>query len=231
MKKIDFKLQLLIFVLISLVVFNACKKDEDPEPTPNVSASSIEAINDQETKLPNLDLLISPEISLATLDNDMTILSDGILTDEDLETDESYIAKRGRYYRLFAYLELTEEQKIKFKRVIAQYNRCRKTQLMQLRRINHEIISRGNLERAELIRKYKAGLLTKRELNAAMNTLNARIKNAIMNNPHRLRIIESLKGCYRVYMDNVRLILTREQLQKWIALHKRGKGTGNGGRL
>jgi len=162
------------------------------------------------------------------LDFELLVKADGIPPEEDLQlkldekTNEfcSGCKVNIDFIKFLKNLNLTKEQKIKLDKVLKSYTSCRKDFYVQLKKTNAEIIAKGNKEREELMMQYKKGVITKEQLKKALVALNERIKNAIKESPARKKIILGLEKCHQQYLAQLKLILTKEQMEKWIKWYK-----------
>ncbi|MDP1726550.1 MAG: hypothetical protein Q8M15_07180 [Bacteroidota bacterium] len=231
MKKLKLNLKLLTVLLIlpALFVLNSCRKAErmpcQPDPNVTVTAPSTDM------QIPDLPLIQTPELQESTMDLELSIKADGIPEDEDMQIslDEKNMEFGSKskindgFLKFLKSLNLSAEQKINLKRAIMAHNDCRKDLFAQLKKLNKELITLANKERAELIMKYKKHLITEAQLKRELAALNARIKHALKENPARIRIISALEKCHQEFISHIKSILNREQLELWIKWHNRTK--------
>lgn len=226
MKKLNLKLLTVLLVLPALLILNSCRKEDRLRchPDQNVSVTNPST----ELQMPDLPLIQMPELQETTMDIELSIKADGIPADEDMQIslDEKTMEfgsgskLNAGFLKFLKNLNLSAEQKLKLKRAIMAHNDCRKDLFAQLKRLNKELITAANKERAELMMKFKKQLISKQELQRELNALNMRIKNAMKENPSRLRIISALEKCHQEFISQLKSILTREQMELWIKWHK-----------
>ena len=92
-----------------------------------------------------------------------------------------------------------------------QHHKCVYLLQKKMRKLNKEIILKSNAKRDALLKKYKNGDITLNELKASLAKLKFETQKLMKNDPVRKKIIEALKKCNKEYMENVRLILTKDQ--------------------
>ncbi len=229
MKKLNFKLATVIMILPVLLLLNSCRKEDRLRCKSDQNVTTT--IPSAEMQIPDLPLIQLPELQETTMDLELSIKADGIPEDEDMQIslDEKTMEFGAKskindgFLKFLKSLNLSAEQKLNLKRAIIAHNDCRKDLFAQLKRLNKELITLGNKERAELIMKYKKHLITEAQLKRELAALNARIKNAIKENPARIRIISALEKCHQEFISHIKSILNREQLELWIKWHNRTK--------
>ncbi|MEA3496730.1 MAG: hypothetical protein U9R42_11920 [Bacteroidota bacterium] len=212
-----------LFIIAILVIFTSCEKDEEiAQPTPIQSE-----INDNETLAMNdISLLEEPEISIASLETDFHLINNAIPseTENEIEFDESscefsfHGARKNQLKKLFQRLDLNKKQKFYLHKALHSYYRCKRVQMILLRKETLKIIKRSNYSRDKLIKSYKDGNITKNQLYVALQKLQTATKLAIKNNPVRKQIIMNIKDCHKNFMIKLQKILTDKQwaiLKKW----------------
>ncbi len=219
---------LLVIIVILIGVFNSgCRKEAGMkcQTSPAIVNSTDDISNLQ---VPNFSILQAPVLQESTPEIELAIKADGIPSEEDLQiypdvnSNEfaSGAAVNIEFIRFLKSLNLTPEQKAKLKGAILGYTQCRKELFMQLRKLNQEIIAKGNKERAELILQFKKKAISDIEFKKAMMALNMRIKKAILENPERTRILAAIEKCHQRFLANIKLILNPRQMELWVKWYR-----------
>ncbi|MDC1068246.1 hypothetical protein OAQ99_03700 [Candidatus Kapabacteria bacterium] len=115
-------------------------------------------------------------------------------------------------------LDLSDEQKEQLKAFVIARKECSKSYMEQLREIDNTILEQFNGRRSLLIEDYKAGNLSKDELLDALKSLREEIRTAFENSTERASLIDSMKECKLVFEENIKSILSDEQLAIWETL-------------
>jgi hypothetical protein len=232
MKTIKFDFLQLLTTAVFLVLISSCSKDE--QSSTSNTAIQKETSSDIDLLMPGSDLIESSVLEKATLDAEFFITDKGIPEDEiqyiELNEKTSTFCcigkKETEFVKFLNSLNLTPEQKIKLKATINDYNLCRKELYVMIKKIQIEILTKANEQRTLLIRQYKAGEISDRELKSSLENLYERTKNALKESLSKLNVNESFKKCYKAYVENVKLILSKEQWEKWMGWFKKQIKTG-----
>ncbi|MBT6835730.1 MAG: hypothetical protein HOA61_06760 [Bacteroidetes bacterium] len=222
MKKIKMKMLAVLTIIGLGLLVVSCEKENvlvDDNTSDQLAKSIVE---NAEIPLDNLGLLLEPEFTDPDVDADIEISNDGIPADSELESvdGKGIISPKLRF--LFDKLDLSPEQVKKLHYSIVKYNKCRHHLFLQLKKLNHEIIAKANQKKHELIASYNAGKITEAQLKDALYKLKLHTKEVLKTNPIRKQIIVNLHKCHKDFVENVRLILTKEQWAKWVKWHKQG---------
>jgi hypothetical protein len=224
------KFNLILFLVTAGFMFlisSCCKDDQTNPPQPNTTIQK-EATTDIDLLTPATDLVESAVLEMATLDAEFSITEKAIPEDEiiNIELNEQTSVfccvgkKETNMTKFLNSLKLTRDQMILLKAAINDYKLCRNELNIKIKGIYKEILTKANDQRTLLMRQYKAGEITDRELKSSLENLNQRIKNALKESLSKLNINEYFKKCYRAYMENVKLILSPEQWKKWVEWYK-----------
>ncbi len=204
-----------------ILMLSSCSKDDNEiSQSPQQVDKTALNITDNPAAL---DELIEPILTDPGLEQELAIVNDGLpdQLDEEFSGEFQCIGrKKIRTGRLFDTLDLTSEQKTKMIWAMRQHHKCVYLLQKKMRKLNKEIILKSNAKRDALLKKYKNGDITLNELKASLAKLKFETQKLMKNNPVRKKIIEALKKCHKEYMENVRLILTKDQWNLWIKFHK-----------
>lgn len=228
MKTIKFNFLLLFVSVGFLVLISSCSKEDQ------TSSSQLNAVIQKVTPtvidslMPATDLVESSVLEKATPDVEFSIIDKAIPEDEilNIEFNEQTstfccIGKKVTDMTKFLNsLNLTKDQIVLLKAAINDYRLCRNDLNVIIKRIYKEILTKANNQRTLLLQQFKAGEITGQQLKSSLENLNLRTKNALKDSLSKFKVNESLKSCYRAYMENIKLILNNEQWKKWVTWHK-----------
>lgn len=212
MKRVLFASSFIAILAITMLSFTAC----DPED--GVMNSQYDAL---ETVQFNMLTESLPQINLedATLDLPITLVPfDESERFEPVRNTREQHQKRNMVSplrKILSQLNLTEEQRISISRYMLANRDCEMAILRALRESEMEIINSANAERREIMAQFQAGEITREEARELINALNRETRQALFNNPVRARAMEAIKNCRETLFDNIRSILTEEQLVRF----------------
>jgi hypothetical protein len=220
-----------------LVMVFSCSKEDQGTTTPNNPVIEKEVLP-QDFTLPETDIPGTAELIIGKTDFEFSMINPLNYFDQvpEIEITDNVVYCIGKdktiipFMKFVNSLQLTPEQMQKFKRILLSYWKCKNELHRMLMKSNEEIIAKANEYKNELIRQLKTGEITEKQFKESIEALKLRTKNAIANNPAKQRLIESLKKCHTAYMENIKLLLNKEQWNKWVAWHKNqqnGTGTKN----
>ena len=225
MKSIQSKSVMVVVAIFAMIAIS-CQKNDQISPSGQIVQKESAVLED--FPLPDMDVLQMPVLQESTIDQELSVINEGIPSEEtlNLSFDEKSAAFTSAgvtgqdLAKLLNTLQLTREQKVKLHNSIIQYRDCRRELYVKVKRITTEIIEKGNAERKELISKYLKGDISKEQLQKALVALNIRIKKAIAENTDRKIIILQIEKCWKTYVENLRLILTKQQMELLMKWHK-----------
>ncbi len=194
---------LAIFSAIALIGFQGCNKPDNP-----IGADFEETI--YSTQIASFEEMAVPsDATEVSLERNANLLS----PKDDPFYPERPIKWMFPLGRILKQLNLTDEQKEQVRTFLQEYRDCVKNAMMTLRQSERQIIEQANQERLQIRERLQNGEITKEEAYQLMRQLNERLRQALMNNPVRQEVIQMLKDCYSTLIDNIKSILTPEQLQ------------------
>lgn len=224
MKKIKF---LSLLTLLSLfIILTACDKTDD--------LANDNAIAGEKTgldELPAIDQLTEPLFSESLNTDDIVLLNDGMPADLETGFDNTR-ANIGKYRfnlnRLKDTLNLSAEQYRKLRYTYRQHFECQLAIYKQLRRVNKQIIDKADAYKKALIKKYRNGDITKAEFDKYLKELYYKTKKALKENKDRQALIAKLKICHKNFIENIRLILDKDQWELFKEFYKKFKDSKSG---
>jgi Spy/CpxP family protein refolding chaperone len=205
-----------------LVIFSACNKLDNPT-NPNTEGLVYNANIPYET-----EMNCPSDLSEATLEKPAMLL---VPKDDPLypERPIKYMVPLGR---ILKQLNLTDEQKTQIQEFMLQYRDCVKSALATLRESEKPIIEAANQQRRQVLEQLKNGEIDRTTAMQRLREINQQTRDALINNPVREQVLQQLKDCWDTLINNIKGILTQDQLtlfEQLLANFKdRGKGMGPG---
>jgi|GEM_PF-5140053 len=224
MKKLTLKVFPLAMIGALLLFLASC---QNKEITKDLSQSAATISDAELDAIPayDLELLEAPALQVATIDQEMDIISDGLPLELDEENPTAMRDSTGHRRDLMACLkdlDLTSGQKDSIHAAATRFHHCRKYHITAIRIINHTILSQANQERKLLIAKFRRGEITKEELIRALQRLNHRTRYAFRHNPEKVRHMIALRQCFKNYLRALHQILDENQWNMFMNCYRQG---------
>ncbi|MGE5496439.1 MAG: Spy/CpxP family protein refolding chaperone [Syntrophothermus sp.] len=222
MKKTAVLSALIIAVLLPLLIFSGCTEHGSVTGPQQADYNSPQFIVVDATDVNNA-------IQDATLESDMKV-------DESLY-NYSFINKTADFKPglkaligilwmerfdfskhlglIFKRLNLTDEQKAAIKEFSKTYHETMKPLVKQYFDANKTIMNDAKAQRKLIMDDLKTGKLTRDEAKTKLKDLNASTRDKIAANPESVKIKEEMCKARDTYFNNVKSVLTTDQLTKW----------------
>ena len=183
----------------ALITLSGCQKDEvGPE-----MEEAVLAFDDQKFQITDVNEMENPVITDAS---ESTAFS-ATHTDTRPETHKlTYILKR---------LNLNERQKAAVQKFVAQHEECVAEHRSRVQQYHEELLKKANAIREEHISAYKAGSISKQELERRLSVLRERLKEEIKKHHDRQVHLQNMRRCRANLFAKIESILGPEQLAKW----------------
>jgi Spy/CpxP family protein refolding chaperone len=225
MKK--YKFLVLLIPLIVIFIWG-CSQSNEVEPVQSSSFDSPQFI-----MIDNNDLLNG--IEDATLTTDMkfstSLFNFGILSlTNNLNANDPII--RGipwlanfdftkQLGLIFRRLDLTEAQVTDIRALMKTYHESLKPLLAAFQEANKEIVKAANEKRKVIMDDLKNGVITRQQANEKLRILNTETRQQIKDNPASIRITNQICQLNKKLMEDIKALLTPEQVVKWEQMTKR----------
>ena len=195
----NFKLSCSAVALAVLITFTGCQK-EDVDPD---LKEAVVGTDGQELQITEVQGLGNPVITEAT---ESTVF--GVATDTRLPSERLiYILKR---------LNLDERQRTAVKTFVEEHEACVAEHHSKVQQIHEEVLQKANAIRKERISTYRAGKITKQELDQRLHTLHERLKEEIQKHQDRQIPLQIMHTCRAELFSKIESVLGTEQLAKWM---------------
>lgn len=112
-------------------------------------------------------------------------------------------------------LDLTDEQKAALKEYSKTYHETMKPLVKQYFDANKTIMEDAKAQRKLIMEDLKAGKLTREEARTKLKELNTATREKIAANPESVKIKEEMCKARDTYFNNIKSVLTADQLSKW----------------
>jgi hypothetical protein len=228
MRTLNLKKLTVLFGLSLMIFITACQKDQNLDEIANEPQVETTDGSEYDDLFTEVDLLNEPVISDANEKDEFEILNDGLPQDvesPEAESNTEYRDSNGNTYSLWGCLDsltLTRLQKKAIVGAVVDRNLCRKYHIIQIRKINHQIIAQANKERNFWMIKYLKGDITLNRLLTELVKIKVKTKYQLRNNPAKQHHIIALKKCNRTYVLKLKHILTPRQWVQYLNC-RRGK--------
>lgn len=222
MKTKTLKSFLMLMMLAGLILFVSCQKENLMSPAP----VNKEVSTSQDAVIPNPEALQLPAITEATLESEFAFAAELENEAAVIILDETTLQfnTRHRDFKDFVYflnsLKLNREQAHKLLRAINAYLDCRHYLLGEINKEIKKILTKGNIERQRLLHLYRKGEINRQQLDRLMSALNMKIRKELNDSPVIARLKMALDKCHREFMEHARLILNKDQWEKWVRYFK-----------
>lgn len=202
-----------IFTLaVSMLGMSSCQNDNSPAGTD----TKYESIVQTEYSVCEPDALLGT-IQDAAIDTEMLLMVPDIKPEPGKMMPPKGIRDLGR---IFVKLNLTVEQKESIRNLMTAHRDCEKSALIALRDAEMAIIRPANEARKAIIQNVKDSLITKEEARAAIQLLNQQTRQALQDSQARQIAFSALKDCRDTLIENIKALLTPEQLLIWNKFYK-----------
>ena len=188
----------------AMLMFSACQKEDAVMPdtaTMEVAAS--------EFQLEDLTNLEKPDVTTATETDDFRIRE----TDKR-ETDRKTDAAHS-LGSILKHLNLDESQRTAIKGFMEQQSACVAEHKTKIQERHQALMQKANARREELVKAYRAGRITKAELQEKLTSLHERLKAQLHSDEAKQARVRMMHKCRAELMANIKSVLTREQQHKF----------------
>lgn len=196
---------------LSLTVIQSCKSDN---PLNNPTEEDLGSVY-----LYDYDFNAT-DVEDASFDDDFDMedcnpMHDGLNEDRGDKGMKPRFKDRFNLGRVFGSMNLTEEQKLELRNLMAAHRACEMEWFSQLNEARRTILAASNAERRAIIEKAKSGEITRSEANVLIQQLNNRVRQALANLPINEEVRAGLILCREAFFASISELLTEEQLVIW----------------
>ncbi|WP_242917438.1 hypothetical protein [Pontibacter liquoris] len=183
----------------ALIAFSGCQK-EDVNPE---REEAVLAVDEQGGAITDVNGLENPIITGASESTAFGVNT----TDTRPESYRlTYILKR---------LNLNEGQRTAVRRFVEAYEVCVAEHRSKVQQYHEELLKRANAIREEHISAYRAGAITKQELDQRLANLHKKLEEEIKKHPGRQMHVRIMHRCRMELFSKVESVLGPEQLKRW----------------
>ncbi len=122
---------------------------------------------------------------------------------------------------IFRRLDLTEAQVTDIRALMKTYHESLRPLLVAFQDANKEIVKAANEKRKAIMEDLKNGVITRQQANEKLRILNNETKQKIKDNPASIRITNQICQLNKKLMEDIKALLTSEQVVKWDQMTKR----------
>ncbi|GGK81930.1 hypothetical protein GCM10011405_32110 [Rufibacter glacialis] len=117
--------------------------------------------------------------------------------------------------RALQHLGLDENQKTAVKGFVQQHNACIAPSIDRIHSLHHDLLRKANAAREEYIIAYKAGKITKPQLEENLAKLRASLKAELEKHEVKQRQMRLVRKCRQELLQKIEAVLNQNQLLKW----------------
>ncbi len=122
---------------------------------------------------------------------------------------------------IFRRLDLTEAQVTDIRALMKTYHESLRPLLVAFQDANKEIVKAANEKRKAIMEDLRNGVITRQQANEKLRILNNETKQKIKDNPASIRITNQICQLNKKLMEDIKALLTSEQVVKWDQMTKR----------
>lgn len=196
MKK--FKLTFAALACAAFMSLTGCQQDE-VAPAAEMTLSE----DDKSLQITDVEEIANPQISTAS---ETSAFSTSNPDTRDHSRRLLYILRQ---------LNLSERQVAAVKVFIAQHEECIVQHRAKIQQYHDELLNRANAVREEYMKQYRAGKITKQELDAKLLSLRAKLREEMEKHHDKQVQVEMMHRCRAALFAKIESILGPEQLAKW----------------
>ena len=192
----NLRLPFSMLAALAFLTFSSCQKDDSLEPALEID------FNDSEFQLEDLDALENTVIVGGAI-------SDTLNVSVDRKSDKPLLSD------ILSKLNLSDRQKLAIRGFMQEHAGCAAVHRLAVHKIHHELIRHANAVRAEYLASYKAGTITREELDQKLVSLKAKLREEIMASEARKMHLHALRRCRMELFTKIESVLSPEQLPLW----------------
>lgn len=178
--------------------FTSCQKDDAFAPDKDATEFAK-----AEYQLTDLKVLEKPEVTIAS-----EAQTFGVHDDKKCQDTHSldFILRN---------LSLNETQRKAVKEFVKGHASCVSEHQSKVKERHQELVKHANAGREEYVKAYKAGKITKAQLEEKLTAMREKLKGQLQNDEHKQMRLRILQKCRTDLMAKIASVLNREQLQKF----------------
>lgn len=195
----NLRLSVTAVVCAALVMLTGCQ-DENVNPDLDEAVISIDEGKFQITDLNGLE---NPTITGAT---EIVAFSTGSTGSQRESHKLAYILRK---------LNLNERQRKAVRKYVEEHEACVAEHHRSIRQLHEELLKRANAAREDYIKAYRAGKISKQDLDLKLKELHEKLKQEIKEHKQRQLHLQVMRRCRAELFAKIESVLNREQLAKW----------------
>ncbi|GAB3195864.1 Spy/CpxP family protein refolding chaperone [Pontibacter aydingkolensis] len=195
------KLTFGVLAMSVLLTFSACQKDNAIKPVVEEAALEFES---EVYQLPDIDDLENPVV---TGDTETTLFS--------TQTSNNTVSPERRLSYILKQLRLDENQRRAVRAYVEQHAVCIEEHRSKVQEMHQQLLRKANAAREDYIMAYKAGRITKPELDEKLKALQGKLREEIQKLEQKQFHIRIMRKCRAELFTNIASVLNPEQKHKF----------------
>jgi hypothetical protein len=179
------------------LLFTGCQKEDAQAPADLEFASA-------EFQLPDLADLETPEVTMGTETAEFKC------TPREASKEKMELLKRA-----LKNLNLDENQRTAVKGFVQQHHACIAEHMTKIKELHTTLLARANAAREDYVKAYKAGRITKAQLEEKLTQLRASLREEMTKHDVKQTHMRILRRCRQELLQKIESVLNPTQLQKW----------------
>jgi hypothetical protein len=187
--------------LSACVLLFGCQKDDAITPETQTLDT---AFSSSDFKLDDLNALDKVNITKAS----ETVVFG--MTNTDAHTDAKHPLAE-----VLKKLQLNEKQMVAIKGFMHNHDVCVREHRAKIHEFHKQILAKANAAREEYVRAYKAGKISKAELEHRLNALRLKVQETLNSDEMKQMHMRIMRKCRYELFTNIESVLNSQQLRMW----------------
>lgn len=181
----------------AILAFTSCHKDDTIDP-------SLDHFTAEEFQLEDLDALETTDVTTGSETSAFGI-----------SNEEAVHSKRHSLSSILPKLNLDQRQRAAIRGFAKGHAACVEEHRGKVKELHQNLLLKANAVREEYVAAYRAGRISREELEQRIGRLRERVKNEINNHDSKRTHMRALRKCRYDLMTNIESVLNPEQRQLW----------------
>lgn len=181
----------------AILTFTSCQKDDTIDP-------ALDSFASEEFQLEDLDALENTDV---TSGSESSVFG--------TSSTEAMHSERHSLSFILPKLNLNQRQRAAIRGFAKDHASCVAEHRHRIHELHRKLLAKANAVREKYITDYRAGNISREELEKRLTSLRERLRNEINKDDRKLRHMRAMRKCRLDLMKNIESVLNREQRQLW----------------
>jgi hypothetical protein len=186
-----------LLALSAILTFTSCQKGDAIDP-------ALDSFASEEFQLEDLDALENTDVT-----NGSESAAFGISSTEAMRSERHSLSS------ILPKLDLNQRQRAAISGFAKDHAACVKELRDNVQELHRNLLAKANAVREKYIADYRAGNISRAELEKRLTTLRERVRSELNKDDRKLMHMRALRKCRLDLMTNIESVLNREQRQLW----------------